>query len=172
MFLVPTIRESGLGDIASENAVFLRLTPAQLLALTAYGEARGEGPEGMAAVLNVIKNRVQLGLKDFYDRYILQRTGDPIPAVVLKRRQFSIFDPGNPNRQILLSIARNFDAALQRYPTLRIAYELANQMLSGALPDNVAGAVYYHPLGLSPGWARRYQAVARVGKHIFYALTG
>jgi len=34
---------------------WFQLSPLQLICLTAFGEARGEGIEGMQAVINVIK---------------------------------------------------------------------------------------------------------------------
>lgn len=166
MFLPIAKRPGGLGDIVSDNTAFLQLTPAQVLALTAYGEARGEGDEGMAAIVNVVNNRT--ASKQFYDNSILQAVGDLIHAVVLKKNQFSIFNRNNPNRKILLNIAQDFNTALGNYPSLQTAYELANQLLNGTLQDNVAGAIYYHPKGIKPRWAKKMQMVAEIGRHLFY----
>ena len=43
------------------DPLFATLDDAQVIALTLYGEARGEGVEGRIAVANVIRNRLTSG---------------------------------------------------------------------------------------------------------------
>jgi len=151
----------------TDNAVFLKLTPEQLFALTAYGEARGEGAEGMMAVLNVLNNRI--ADSRFYDNAIYAATGSPYHAVALKQGQFSAFNFGDPNRPLLVSIAENWDKALASNPTLQQAYDLSLMLFTGTLTDNTGGAVYYHAKNVTPTWASAFIPLGTIGNHVFYA---
>jgi len=151
----------------TDNAVFLKLAPAKILALTAYGEARGEGAEGMMAVLNTIRNRTFD--RSFWDNAIYNATGSPWHAVALKERQFSVFNFGDVNRPILVSLAERFDSAIGTDLKLAQAYHLALMLLQGTLTDNTGGAVYYHEKSIMPSWASSYINLGMVGNHIFYA---
>lgn len=153
----------------TDNQVFIALSPAKLLALTAYGEARGEGAEGMMAVLNVIRNRT--ADPSFWDQTIYNATGSPWHAVALKEKQFSVFNFGDSNRPLLVSLAEKFDSAVKTNSLLAQAYQLAQMMLAGTLTDNTGGAVYYHEKSLTPSWASSFINLGKIGNHIFYATT-
>lgn len=153
----------------TDNTVFTNLSPAKLLALTAYGEARGEGAQGLMAVLNVINNRVPY--PEFWDMNIYNATGSPYHAVALKEKQFSVFNFGDPNRPMLVSLAENFDNAVSSNTVLSQAYQLAQMLVSRVLIDNTAGAVYYHEQSIKPSWASSFIPVGNIGRHLFYATT-
>ena len=70
------------------------------LARTVWGEARGEGEAGMAAVAAVIRNRIDVsaahGGKYWWGRDWI--------SVCQARSQFSCWNPGDPNRAKLLAV--------------------------------------------------------------------
>lgn len=122
-----------------------------ILARTIWGEARGEGAEGMAAVAAVIVNRARRG----------GWWGNSIRAVCLKPWQFSCWNPTDPNRVKLLTVGTE-DAAF------RVALEIARQAVAGTLPDPTGGATHYHNATVSPTWAKGAQVSAQIGGHVFY----
>ncbi len=151
---------------------FLSLPSDRLLSVTAYGEAASEGGEGMAAVLNVIRNRTN-NLGTFADADILNATGSPWHAVILKKAQFSMYNSGNSVRPIAERLASNFDTEYQTNSTLRTAYSLSQMLLSNTLEDNTFGATfYYNPSITSPSWASGMTVVASIGRHIFLSPDG
>ena len=153
----------------TDNQIFLSIASAKILALTAYGEARGEGAEGMMAVLNVINNRAQD--RSFFDMNIYNATGSPYHAVALKQKQFSVFNFGDPNRPMLVSMASNFDKAVSTNSQLNQAYQMAFMLLNRTLTDNTSGAVYYHEKSITPSWSSSFINLGQIGNHIFYATT-
>ena len=117
---------------------------------TIFGEARGEGARGMQAVANVIMNRVKKG--GWY--------GASIKDVVLKPYQFSCWNEGDPNRNLI----ENATMA-----QLGQAYSIAEKVISGELPDITGGATNYHAKSVNPYWAAKMTKTAAIGNHIFYA---
>ena len=76
-----------------------------ILARTIYGEARGEGLEGMEAVALVVINRVKA--KKWFTGYDLIN-GVKIPSVAqtcLKRAQFSCWNKNDANYPLLKKIS-------------------------------------------------------------------
>lgn len=153
------------------NKSFISLPEEKLLALVAYGEARGEDIEGMKAVINVVKNRVKAD-KWFIDKNIAA-ISTSIHGVILKRWQFSCFLETDPNRNKLENIATlwlrvpDIDSAkkLKEYIELGIAYILAIEKIE----DNTNGATHYFEKHIkSPKWASKYTKVAEIGNHIFF----
>ena len=65
-----------------------------ILARTIWGEARGEGSQGMQAVANVIQNRVKQG----------GWWGATFAEVCKKKSQFSCWNEGDPNHAKLLAV--------------------------------------------------------------------
>jgi len=152
----------------SDNQLFLSLPTEKLLAITAYGEAGGEGAEGMMAVLNVIRNRTA-DLGQYADQDVLNTTGDPYKAVILKSKQFSMFNVGDPVRVIAERLATNFDSEAQTNLALGQAYSLSQMLLQGTLADNTGGADHYHATYVTPSWAALMPVTGQIGNHIFYA---
>ena len=76
----------------SNNDDILRHKEADILARTIWGEARGEGVEGMKAVANVVLNRVKIS-KDRGGFW----WGNDITSVCKKPFQFSCWNKSDPN---------------------------------------------------------------------------
>jgi len=123
-----------------------------VLARTLWGEARGEGWDGMQAVANVVINRVRIG--GWY--------GAGVQGVCLKRWQFTCWEPAPlGNRERMLSVDTGNAA-------FAMALEIAALAVAGQLPDITGGATHYHNATVSPKWASSAQVSAVVGNHTFY----
>jgi len=114
---------------------------------TAYGEARGEGDEGIRAVLHVMRNRKLLGDDTSYSE------------VALKPRQFSAWNQGDPNRELIQSLGEE---------ELADTRDIAEEVLSGESEDPTGGATHYHAKEVSPKWASEMRPTATIGRHRFY----
>lgn len=128
---------------------------ADTLARTAWGEARGEGVQGMQAVCNVVMNRVKRG--GWY--------GVTPREACLKPYQFSCWLKSDPNRAKLLAVDESD-------PQFAQAKQLAELAVQGTLPDITGGAVNYlalNSLKSVPSWAGQMRKTAQIGNHTFYA---
>lgn len=123
-----------------------------ILARTIWGEARGEGADGMQAVANVVVNRV--AHPGWW--------GHTIQEVCQAPWQFSCWNANDPNLIKLL----NVDAS---DPAFAVALDIAAQAVDGSLPDITGGATNYHAAGINPSWAADMTETAQIGRHIFYA---
>ena len=127
-----------------------------IMARTAWGEARGEGQSGMIAVLNVIMNRAKKG--GWY--------GLTPKDVCLKKYQFSCWLDSDPNKAKLLAVDESDkDFANAKY--------LATLAYNNDLPDITAGATNYLNLATLgekvPSWSKKMTQTAQIGQHTFYA---
>ena len=128
------------------------LTPYQrdILIKTALGEARGEGVEGMADVMQVILNRANSG----------QFPSDPA-KVALQNKQFSTWNSGaggnNPGQ---------FAPGSKAYQTA----EQALEAVMGGRADPTGGALYYHTPSVNPSWASAVNTNGTIQRngHVFY----
>jgi len=122
------------------------------IARTIWGEARGEGHNGMQAVANVIMNRVKRG--GWY--------GLTPKEVVLKPYQFSCWLTSDPNYNKVKTVT-------SANKTFAQALEIAKRAYNGMLPDITGGATEYHASSIKPNWnyAKLTQTGA-IGNHIFY----
>ncbi|WP_217705670.1 cell wall hydrolase [Peristeroidobacter soli] len=127
------------------------------LAKTMWGEARGEGAEGMSAVAHVVLNRVA---RQTY-------WGKTVAAVCLRPYQFSCWNTDDPNRSQLLKLT----SANGIYS---LALQLAQQLrdldpTERARQDTTSGATHYHARTITPPrWARGRTPCARIRNHLFY----
>lgn len=128
------------------------------LARTAWGEARGEGADGMAAVAAVIINRVRVARERGGMWW-----GNNIIQVCQKPYQFSCWNRTDANFEKLQAVT---DKNIQFATALR----LARRALYGRLDDPTAGATHYHAAGIAPHWAEGAEPVATIGRHVFYRL--
>ncbi len=131
-----------------------------VLARTLWGEARGEGEEGMHAVASVILNRVNVARVRgdyWWGRTVIQACQKPY--------QFSCWNTNDPNFPLLLRVTADD-------PTFALARRLATLAVMGRLPDIVRGADHYHAKSVTPFWARDHAPVCTIGSHIFYRLVG
>jgi N-acetylmuramoyl-L-alanine amidase len=125
------------------------ITAATCLAMALYYEARGEGPDGMLAVAEVIINRVQH--PDFPGTVceVVKEDRGPEPWDC----QFSFYCDGKPER-----------------PTDVVAWSTARDIAAQAMDGEVLGhgATYFHATSVHPFWADIFTPVGQVGAHIFY----
>ena len=124
------------------------------LARTVWGEARGEGYDGMRAVAAVIMNRVKS-----------PRFPNTVQGVVFKPRHFSMWNAGEPNGKLARKVTTD---NLQ----FKQALVTAEDALTGKLGDPTGGADHYYAdwLDKPPYWAADATVSAHIGTHIF--LTG
>lgn len=130
------------------------LTPYQrdILIRTALGEARGEGADGMADVVQVIFNRARS-----------PRFPDDPAAVALQDKQFSTWNKGKGGNN-----PQQFSTNSKAYQT---AAQVVDLVASGKAPDMTGGALDYHASNVTPYWADskkgQYGTIQRNG-HTFY----
>jgi N-acetylmuramoyl-L-alanine amidase len=120
-------------------------------ARTVWGEARGEGAAGMAAVAHVLLNRVKDG-----------RWGNTLAAVCLAPWQFSCWNAGDPNRRKMLELDET-DALFTEC--------VAAVGNAPSMDDPTHGAThYYNPAGVitTPAWVAGATPTAKVGHHLFH----
>ena len=129
--------------------------PLQVSARTAWGEARGEGPTGMQAVLCAGMNR--LARPAWW--------GHDICSVFLHPWQFSCWNPKDPNREKLLAVT-------SADPQFQTALALAQRLVSGTLTDITSGADSYYDTRLphAPAWAAPRFYRCTIGHHAFYRV--
>lgn len=132
-----------------------------ILARTIYGEARGEykridgGVASFIAIANVVMNR--LSQKTWY--------GTSIREVCQKPFQFSCWNPGDPNRDLLV-------ADVLTDPVFYHCYDVALKVANGLWPDLTEGCDHYHAhrMTVYPKWSRGVKPKIRIGGHVFYRL--
>lgn len=137
------------------------MSDLDILARTIYGEARGEGQEGMEAVACVVMNRYRS--HKWYCGYTWQN-GMKVPSVAqtcLKRYQFSCWNKNDPNLDKVLKVTAH-DKLFQE------CLLVAERALSGELKDFTHGAVYYHTKDIRPQWAKGKSPCYEVKHHLFY----
>ena len=121
----------------------------QDMARTVWGEARGQGQDGMRAVAHVILNRVK-------DR----RWPDRIGAVCKQKWQFSCWNENDPNRVKLLT-------AEPTRESFRAAIRACLDAIDGE--DITRGADHYFADSIkAPMWALEMEQVAAIGHHLFF----
>ena len=120
-------------------------------ARVAWGEARGEGEDGMQAVLNVMVNRKKA-------------PGFPksLSGVARQPCQFSAYNDGDPNREKLKAVGEDD-------PQYQEALRLATWAQVGLLPDITGGATYFHSNQTPrPAYLSDAAVSVVIGNHIFY----
>ena len=133
----------------------------QILARTLFGEARGEGDEGLEAVACVIINRFKA--KKWFTGYEMLN-GKKVPSMAqtcLKKAQFSCWNKNDPNYKLLCQktiTAYGFQKCLQ----------VAHKALTGQLTDFTNGALFYHTKQIKPQWAVGKTPCYVAGNHLFY----
>ncbi len=154
-------RETDNSDPESESenpsapALEIPSEDVDIMARTLYGEARGESAQGKATVGGVTRNRTA-------------RPAWPsgIAAVCQQPWQFSCWNAGDPNLPQLRSVTT-------ANPVFAECVEIANQVVSGSIPDVTNGADHYYANYISPpNWAKGETPVAQIGVHLFFNLTG
>lgn len=134
-----------------------------VLALTIWGESRGEPVEGQIAVACVVRNRLTRAIN----------TAPRWRDICLAPMQFSCFNEADPNAGPIARAAVNLMTALPT-PELAQALWISDGILAGAVIDNVLGATHYvtealmksHP----PKWAVGEKPLCQIGAHVFFRV--
>ena len=154
------LRHANLTDIGSAARPF-RIANAldasrdlECLTQAAYYEARGEGADGMRAVVQVVLNRAR---HPAFPRsvcgVVFQGSGRKVGC------QFSFTCDGSMRGRVN-------PAAWNRARTI------ASSALSGAVYSGVGNATFFHTTAVSPSWRNSFMRVAQVGNHVFYRFGG
>lgn len=127
------------------------------LAQAIYHEARGESDAGQLAVANVIVNRARSG-----------KFPSTLCGVIYQNAE-----KGRYRCQFTFACDGRSDAPGERRAWARSAALAEDVYAEFALGENV-GAVpkstlYYHTTAVRPSWSSTYNAVAKIGSHIFYS---
>lgn len=135
------------------------------LALTAWGEARGEPLEGRIAVGCVVRNRLAT-----------KRWGTDYASVVHAPGQFSCWwaNGGAANYATLQRFRARVEAeggALIDDPLWQETRWAAQGILDDVVLDRVKGSTHYFESALPvvPFWAKGKTPVCRIGGHVFFA---
>ena len=117
-------------------------------------EARGEGAPGLDAVAHVTLNRLSLG-----------KWGKTLASVCDAWKQFSGWNPGDPNRQRSLELPDNDHGLLLAEAALNQARDEQEQGI-----DPTEGATHYYADTMaSPFWAVPPAVqTAHIGHHVFW----
>ena len=130
------------------------MTEQEVVARTIWGEARGEGREGMAAVACVVRNRA------WHPRY----WGHNFTEVCQRHAQFSCWNTADPNYEKMLAVTSSD-------PQYSTALIIAMETIAGRAPDVTHGADHYADLALDhPAWADPKKVTAVIGRHTFFRL--
>lgn len=126
------------------------------LARTLFGEARGEGKEGMQAIANVVVNRVNSGVTWW---------GDDIYSVCRKPWQFSCWNTSDPNRVLVLNVNTSNTVFQQ-------CVDLATKAFEDLLDDITNGATSYYStyMDAPPHWAIGKSPCATIGHALFFKI--
>lgn len=126
----------------------------EIAARTVWGEARGEGDAGMAAVAAAIVNRQRVG------KWFSTAT---LAGCCLYPFQFSSWNLGDPNLEKLLRLPESD-------PLLGVCREAVLAAIAGNSPDPVMGATHYYSDTISPPNWTASPAVfeVKIGHHLFY----
>ena len=134
----------------------LDVVDAHWMALTMWGEARGDGEAGMRAVGHVIDNRRRLG-----------RHGAFVTDTVSEAWQFSCWNPGDPNLAAMLNVDA-LPANSHERLMWQAARRLAAEILSGRSEDPTGGSLFYHSVDVSPLWSQGIAPAGQIGRHLFF----
>ncbi len=134
------------------------LTEQELVAVTGYGEARDQGPEGILAVCSGIRNR-----RDLWHQSYRQ--------VCLAENQFECFVR---QAHVLAPIAKAWDSHLLADKALTRCYAIAHDVVVGAAPSNVGKSTFYKRFDCVSPWFEKQIAAGkliehcRINDHVFY----
>ena len=131
------------------------LSDLDAMALTVWAEARGEGPDGQAAVAWIIRNRAEDPGRDWW--------GDSIKEVCLRKWQFSCWNEDDPNRTKMLALPATHGELVK-------IRAICQAVLDGEIPDPTNGCTHYCRPEVDPAWKRGRTPDFSVGQHDFYLI--
>jgi N-acetylmuramoyl-L-alanine amidase len=129
-----------------------------VLAITLWGEARGEGIEGKIAVAFVILNRS-----------IDKRWPDTIQEVCIQPKQFSAWNDNDLNFPELIRKSKQ-GKFYDRDPVWKECLWTSHGVLSTWVRDLTHGANHYCVTRLNPSWADESKITVVIGNHKFFRL--
>jgi hypothetical protein len=140
------------------------LDDLDVMALTVWAEARGEGIKGQSAVAWVIRNRWEH--PRWWSRHRDGIPDDTIEAVCKDPWQFSCWNPNDPNRRLL------DDARTLEHPSLKNIRLICEKVLLSEILDPTDRADHYCTTKIIKytGWARGRKPVAVIGNHSFFRI--
>lgn len=150
----------GEGNTPAAQAFYQELE-LDVLARTLWGEARGEGVEGMEAVACVVLNRVNVAQEKGGTFW----WGNNVISVCQKPYQFSCWNRSDANYKRVQSVTQKTDI---HFAT---AMRVARRALAGVLQDATKGATHYHEQSILPDWAKGEVPTVQIGHHKFYKLN-
>ena len=150
----------GISEEGKTMNEFYNEITVDVLARTLWGEARGEGADGMKAVANVILNREKIAREKGKFWW-----GNDIIQICQKPYQFSCWNRSDPNFRKLQEVDK-------RDLYFATALRIANRAVAGALEDVTGGATHYHAASIMPYWAKGKEPITVIGSHKFYNLVG
>lgn len=139
---------------------------ANILAQTAWGEARGQGLAGMQAVINSVMNRAAVSARtvtvDWWGETVEQICTMSKVKNGIRYYQYAAWDPAGPNLAQMRAVTPD-DV------NYAIALDLAVRALRGELPDVTGGATHYYANYISaPEWTLGATQTAQFGRHVFF----
>lgn len=140
------------------------LDDLDVMALTVWAEARGEGIKGQSAVAWVIRNRWENPRWWSRDRDAIP--DDTIAAVCKDPFQFSCWNPNDPNR------ARLDDPKILLEGHVKNIRLICEKVLRSEIPDPTDRSDHYCTTKIAryTNWARGRKPVAIIGNHSFFRL--
>jgi spore germination cell wall hydrolase CwlJ-like protein len=145
------------------------------LTMTIWAEARSGGPKAMLNVGNVMRNRLET-----------QRWGTTYKDVVTARKQFSCWNPSDPNRQAMFDMIAldtkiatsygkpEYNALVAKYANNKDfaawieAKKIAWKILNNNIQDTTGGADHYHTVTMSAEWNTEMATTGQDGIHVFF----
>jgi len=118
------------------------------VALTLWGEARGEDEKGIAAVATVIYNRAH-------------GQSDKLLKVIKAPKQFEVWNNGNKPS---IKIQNNNDKAIWNY-----CQKVATEMVNNTFKPMDSWTHYYNPSNAKPSWGANRSGVM-IGQHKFMTI--
>lgn len=130
----------------------------QNLAWTMLGEAYPGDTAGMSAVGNTVLNRLNSG-----------GYGSTISQIVLAPNQYAAWGVGSQAASQGNHPDTRFPVGSAQYQQ---AYDLAQQLINGTVPDNTGGAVNYRQTTPGTRWAEGAPGTVSIGGNTFQAGSG
>lgn len=125
----------------------------EIMARTALGEARGEGVEGMQAVMWTGMNRFTA--KRWY-------SGLTLAATFMLKAQYDCWMPNDPNYAYIVAVTDAISLVTQ-------ALVMAADIIAGRIPDPTLGATHYYADSINPpAWVATGEFTVKIGRHNFY----
>lgn len=145
--------------VLTKDQILQSLGDIEILALTIYGEARGEPVEGQIAVANVVRNRAITN-------------GSTYRTECLKSHQFSCWNETDPNKVILYELTEKLMHGMDFPHELKQQVWIASGIVGSALSDNTGGAKNYlekklYESAKAPRWTTTMTGIRFIGNHVF-----